>query len=50
MAHKTRGYTYVITDHLSTDYSIILPEREAGFRVLLERWIVADTGIVFHQS
>ncbi|WP_330216869.1 lytic polysaccharide monooxygenase [Rickettsia gravesii] len=82
MAHKTRGYTYAITDHptdfsqrltfnelktffenisqekpfwshplpASTDHSIILPEREAGFRVLLERWIVADTGMAFHQS
>ncbi|WP_228368936.1 lytic polysaccharide monooxygenase [Rickettsia peacockii] len=26
----------------STDHSIILLEREARFRVLLERWIVAD--------
>ncbi|AFD19973.1 hypothetical protein MC3_05375 [Rickettsia slovaca str. D-CWPP] len=74
MAHKTRGYTYAITDHpndfsqrltfnelktffenisqekpfwshplpASTDHLIILLEREARFRVLLERWIVAD--------
>ncbi|AFC70093.1 putative chaperonin GroEL [Rickettsia amblyommatis str. Darkwater] len=34
----------------STGHSIILPEREAGFRVLLERWIVADTSMAFHQS
>ena len=34
----------------STDHSIILPEREAGLRVLLARWIVADTGMAFHQS
>ncbi|WP_156138441.1 lytic polysaccharide monooxygenase auxiliary activity family 9 protein [Rickettsia hoogstraalii] len=50
MAHKTRGYSYEITDHPTTDHSIILPEREAGFHVLLERWIVADTGMAFHQS
>ncbi|KDO02780.1 hypothetical protein REISMN_05225 [Rickettsia tamurae subsp. buchneri] len=82
MAHKTRGYTYAITDHptdfsqrltfnelktffenisqekpfwshqlpASTDHSMILLEREAGFHVLLERWIIADTDMAFHQS
>nr|WP_231289998.1 lytic polysaccharide monooxygenase [Rickettsia australis] len=34
----------------STNHLIILSEREAGFHVLLERWIVADTGMAFHQS
>lgn len=41
-------WSYPLTP--STNTSVTLPDKDPGYYVLLERWVVADSGMAFHQS